>query len=57
MDTLVLENKLELSVVEVKVAEVTLKPRAVVVDEIPSTSIQLLQLLALAFIFCVFWSF
>jgi hypothetical protein len=39
MDTLVLENKLELSVVEVKVAEVTLKPWVVVVDGISSTSI------------------
>jgi hypothetical protein len=39
MDTLVLENKLELSVVEVKVVEVTLKPWVVVVDGISSTSI------------------
>jgi len=40
MDTLVLENKLELSVVEVKkVSEVTLKPWVVVVDGISSTSI------------------
>jgi hypothetical protein len=39
--TLVLENKLELFVVEVKAVEVTLKQWVVVVDEIPLPIVKL----------------